>query len=202
MRSASSRSPRIPLFVTVLTLFVLAALLLATALTITNYVEARRTAIRAATETFKTTIDRINERRLGFFAPAFLITAQLSENPAVKQTDGLKTSIRALILTSLTLNPQISAAYVGYENGDYFQILSISEAEIPFITALRGPPTTRFAIQEIHQDNAGKRTETWQFLDVGRRQLGTLSNDADYDPRSRDWYRDARANPGLSLIHI
>lgn len=202
MRSASARSPRIPIFVTVLTLFVLAALLLGTALTITNYVETRRTAIKAAAETFKATIDRINERRLGFFAPAFLIAAQLSEDPSVKEFDGLETSIRALILTSLTLNPQISAAYVGYEDGDYFQILSISEAEVSFVARLGGPPATRFAIQEIRHDVAGKRTETWQFLDANRRQLGVLSKQAEYDPRRRDWYRDARANPQKIIRNV
>ncbi len=62
MRPAG-RSPRIPIFVTVLSLFVLAALLLATALTITNFIETRRTAIKVAAETFRATIDRINERR-------------------------------------------------------------------------------------------------------------------------------------------
>jgi adenylate cyclase len=194
MRSLG-RSPRITIFVTVLTLFVLAALLLGTALTITNYVETRRTAIRAASETFKATIDRINERRLGFFAPAFLITTQLSEDPSVKQMDALKMSIQPLIMTSLTLNPQISAAYVGYENGDYFQVLSISDVEISFVTRLGGPPTTRFAVQEIHHDVAGKRTETWLFLDGDRHQIGTAGIAADYDPRLRAWYREARAHP-------
>jgi adenylate cyclase len=202
MRFPAGRSPRIPIFVTVLTLFVLAALLIGTALTITNYFETRRAAIRMATETFKATIDRINERRLGFFAPAFLIAAQLSDDPSVRQLDGLKVSIQALILTSLTLNTQISAAYVGYEDGDYFQILSVSDAEIPFVTTLGGPETTRFAIQEIRHDAAGKRTETWQFLDVGRHQVGTLSREADYDPRRRDWYRDARAQPQRIIRNV
>ena len=89
----AGRSPRIPIFVTVLTLFMLAALLLGTALTIASFIETRRSAIRAASETFKATIDRINERRLGFFAPAFLMTAQLADDPSVKRMDELKTSI-------------------------------------------------------------------------------------------------------------
>lgn len=201
MRSVR-RSPRIPIFVTVLTLFVLATLLLGTALTIANYVETRRTAIRAASETFRATIDRINERRLGFFAPAFLMVVQLSEDPSIKQPDGPKTSARTLLLTSFMLNPQISAAYVGYENGDYFQILSISEAEIGFINRLGAPLETRFAIQEIHRDTTGKRMVAWQFLDAGRQQIGALSREADYDPRRRDWYRDARAQPQKIIRNV
>ena len=201
MRHAG-RSPQIPIFVTVLSLFVLAALLLATALTITNFIETRRTAIKVAAETFRATIDRINERRLGFFAPAFLMTAQLSDDPSVRRMDALKTSIEALILTSLALNPQISAAYVGYEDGGYFQILSISDAEIPFLTALGGPAETRFAVQEIHHEGSGERIESWQFLDAARRQIGTLSRPADYDPRQRPWYRDAREHPEQIIRNV
>lgn len=193
MRHAGG-APRIPLFVTVLMLFVLAAFLLGTALTITNFIETRRTAVKVAGETFKATIERINERRLGFFAPAFLMAAQLSDDPSVKRIDGLKMSIEALILTTLSLNPQISAAYVGYEDGDYFQILSVSEAEAPFIAALGGPRNTRFAIQQIH-----KRSETWLFLDAGRRQIGTLDRQTEYDPRRRPWYRDAKASPDRTV---
>ena len=198
----AGRSPRIPIFITVLSLFVLAALLLGTALTVINYIETRRTAIKVAAETFRATIDRINERRLGFFAPAFLMTAQLSDDPSVKRIDGLKMSIEALILTNLTLNPQISAAYIGYEDGGYFQILSISDAEVPFLTTLGGPPKTRFAIQEIRHEGSDKHIETWQFLDAMRRQIGTLSKPAEYDPRQRPWYRDARASPGKIIRNV
>jgi adenylate cyclase len=101
-----------------------------------------------------------------------------------------------LILSSLALSPQISAVYAGYENGNYFQVLSISEAEKSFIARLGGPTPTRFAIQEIRADNGGVRVETWQLLDADHRQIGMLTNDRPtYDPRRRDWYRDANSKP-------
>lgn len=196
MHTALARGPRLSLFVTVLTLFLFGALLVEAGVTITNYVDTRQTAAKVASDTFDVTIDRINERRLAFFAPVFLIAAMLRNDPAVHQAEGPKEGIRAMIVSALTLSPQISAVYAGYDNGNYFQILSISEAERPFLARLGGPPATRFAIQEIRADNDDVRIETWKFLDSDHRQIGTLTDRRpSYDPRRRHWYREASANP-------
>lgn len=196
MSRPPARGPRLTLFVTVLTLFLFSALLVGSGVTFTNYVHTRQTATRVASDTFDATIDRINERRLAFFAPVFLIAALLRNDPSFHQAMGPKEAIQPLIVSALTLNPQISAVYAGYENGNYFQILSISEAEKSFLARLGGPPPTRFAIQEIRADNDGVRIETWKFLDADHRQIGTLTDDRPtYDPRRRDWYREASAKP-------
>ncbi|TCU66175.1 adenylate cyclase [Bradyrhizobium sp. R2.2-H] len=196
MHPAPARISRIPLFVTVLTLFLTASLLVGAGVTVANYVEDRKTAIKVASDTFKAKIDRINERRLAFFATAFLMTEQLGNDPTFHQASGSKEAILPLILSSLTLSPQISAVYAGFENGNFFHVLSISEAENSFIAGLGGPQTTRFAIREIRVDGSGVRVETWRFLDSNRQQIGTLGNQLPaYDPRRRDWYRSARAQP-------
>ena len=70
MHTAPTRGQRLSLFVTVLSLFLFGALLVGTGVTITNYIHTRQTAARVASDTFDTTIDRINERRLAFFHPS------------------------------------------------------------------------------------------------------------------------------------
>ena len=86
--------------------------------------------------------------------------------------------------------------YFGYENGNFFQVLSISEAEQTFIARLGGPPATRFAIQDIRTDENDVRGQTWRFFDSDLRQIGTrTSARPEYDPRVRRWYQDARAKP-------
>jgi adenylate cyclase len=106
MDPASDRSPPFTLFITVLSLFLFVALLVGTAEAITSYVQARKTATKVASDTFDTTIDRINERRLAFFASAFLITEQLRNEPLFHQAAGSKETIRPLILSNLTLSPR------------------------------------------------------------------------------------------------
>jgi adenylate cyclase len=142
------------------------------------------TTSEIASNTFDTTIDRINERRLAFFAPVYLMIGLLRSNPSLHQEAGSKEAILQLVLPALTQNPQISAIYAGYENGNYFQILSISEAEQAFVAGLGGPPATRFAIQDISAGNNGVRVQTWRFLDSERREIGTRTNaQPAYDPR-------------------
>ncbi|HTO67674.1 MAG TPA: adenylate/guanylate cyclase domain-containing protein [Bradyrhizobium sp.] len=181
---------------TVLTLFLIATFLVGAGVTVAHYEQERKTAINAATDAFAAKIEQINERRLAFFAPAFLMTEQLGSDPTFHQATGSKEAILPLVLASLALNPQISAVYAGFDNGDFFHVLSISEAERSFIAGLGGPQATRFAIREIGSDDNGVRVETWRFLDAKRQQIGKLGNSrAVYDPRTRTWYRDAQAKP-------
>ncbi len=193
----SPRSSRRTLFVTVLSLFLAVALLVATAVTVTNYIETQKTAAKVADDTFRVTINRINEQRVAFFTPAFLLTTFLRNAPSVQTEDGSKDAVRQLILESLKASPQISAAYVGYDNGNFFHVVSITASEKGVVEQLGGPALTRFAVQEIRNDN-GARVQSWTFLDNDGRQIGILSKPSPaYDPRDRDWYRDAMAHPDI-----
>lgn len=198
MDGAQPRTPRLTLFTTVLSLFLVVALLIGTAVTVTNYLQTHQTAMKVASDTFATTINRINEQRVAFFTPAYLISELLRRAPSLQQADGSKDVARELVLTSLKSNPQISAIYVGYENGNFYHILSISESEKASIEQLGGPPSTRFAIQEIRSGDDGARTQTWLFFDSDNRQIGSLIKPSPpYDPRNRGWYKDARQNPTM-----
>jgi adenylate cyclase len=64
MNASPPRKQRLSLFVTVLSLFLMVALLVGTAVTVTNYFETRQTALKVAADTFQSTINRINEQRL------------------------------------------------------------------------------------------------------------------------------------------
>ena len=56
MRTSPNSGPRLSVFVTVLTLFLIVALLVGTAVTIANYIEDRKTAVKVAGDTFHSTI--------------------------------------------------------------------------------------------------------------------------------------------------
>jgi adenylate cyclase len=200
MHGPPPRRAHLTLFVTVLSLFLMVALLVGTAVTVTNYIETRKTAAKVADDTFRVTMNRINEQRLAFFTPAFLLTTVLRNAPSFQIADGSKDAIRQLIITSLKSSPQISAAYVGYENGNFFHVLSITESEKAFVEQLGGPPLTRFVIQEIRTENNGERVQTWLFLDKDNHQIGALTKPSPaYDPRRRGWYHDAMENPKTTI---
>ena len=94
-------APRFTLVVTVVSLFLTVALLVGAAVTVTNYIEARRTALKVAGDTFRATISQINERRLAFFAPAFMVTDIFPNAPALQRSDGPREATVQLILSSL-----------------------------------------------------------------------------------------------------
>src|ERR1700752_1607423 len=165
MPSSSDRAPRFTLFATILALFLCAALLVGAGGTVADYIQNRRNAFKVATETFKEKIGRINERRLAFFAAPFLMAQQLRDDQVLPDPSGSRDAIPKMVLSSLTMNPQISAVYAGYENGSFLHILSISDSEKSFIEGLGGPAATRFAVHEIRAGSGG-RTESWQFLDA------------------------------------
>ena len=126
MNGSPARKQRLTLFTTVLSLFLMVALLVGTAVTVTNYFENRRTAVKVAADTFQSTISRINEQRLAFFTPAYLLTTILRNAPSFQTSDGSKDAIRQLILASSEKqSADICALYVGYENGNFFHVLSI-----------------------------------------------------------------------------
>jgi adenylate cyclase len=195
MRPSKPYQPRVTLFITILTLFLFVALLVGTAITAANFVETRGTAERVAADAFAATIDRIDARRQALFAPVFQMAELLRDDAATKRPDEAKEAMLHLALPGLTLNPQISSIYAGYANGNFLQIMSVADAEKPFIARLGGPAVTRFVVREIGADEDGARIESWRFLQGDGRQIGPpLSGAATYDPRDRDWYRDAMAD--------
>jgi adenylate cyclase len=113
MNSSPGRDSRITLFVTILTLFLSAALLVGAGVAIADYIQNRSNALKVAADTFKEKIGRINERRLAFFASPFLIVQQLRDQPLLRDPDRSRDPILKMILSSLAQNPQISAVYAG-----------------------------------------------------------------------------------------
>ena len=188
---------RFSLFVTILSLFLIVAILVGTGITIINSIEIHQATTRIASSSFDTAIYKVNERRLAFTAPVYLMLQLLRSDPTFQQeTDATKEAITQLVLPALKLNSQISAIYTAYRNGDYFFILSVPEAERAFIAHLGGPPATRFAIRDIRADPNEARVETWRFLDEDGHEIGAhMIAQPVFDPRVRGWYRDAMAHP-------
>ncbi len=196
MKNPSPRSfPRLSVFVTIVTVFFVVVSLTSAIIAIANYAQTRSAAIEVATNTFDSAIVRLNEQRIAFFSPVNLFVELYSEHPAVKSGGRASSSIIQSVIQGLSLNPHISSVYVGYENGDYLQVLSLDDRR-NIIALIDGPPETRYAVQAIRQGDDGVRVQTFTFYDNNRREIGSYSKDSPaYDPRSRGWYQDARAHP-------
>jgi adenylate cyclase len=197
---ASGSESRVTVFVTILMLFFVVSLFLVVVVATTNYVQSSGTADDVAADTFASTLDRVNERRISFFAPLGLTTNLLLDDPEFRKGPSSAGSRDALIrigLPVLRRTPHLSGFYEGDEQGNLVQLLSLPPADQAYIDQMGGPRGTRFAIRSVLPDETGQRRETWQFLDeelkeLGMRRLETTTA----NPSARPWYKAAAEQPG------
>ncbi len=200
MKNTSRRtSPRVSVFVTIVTLFFVVVFSTSAIIAAANYMQTQSAAISVATDTFDSAIARINERRISFFTPVNLFAGLYSEHPAIKGGVQSADLLVQSTIRGLRLNPQISSVYAGYENGDYLQILTLTGRE-NIAAVINAPLEAQYAVQVIFTADDGTRTQTFTFLDENQKRLSSYSIDSPpYDPRSRAWYQEAFTHPNVNI---
>ena len=189
------RARRISIFVTILALFFALVLLTGAAITIGNFLQTRDAATDLAAGAFDSTIDRISERHAGFFAPVTLVVELYSHDLLLSGEARNPESLIEPVLHTLDQHPQLSSVYVGYENGDFFQIVSVFGRE-GVAESIGAPSETHYGVQSISQNVGEPRKRVWTFLDENTQYIGEQTTNApDYDPRTRGWFQNAQARP-------
>ncbi len=94
-----------------------------------------------------------------------------------------------LMRSLLERHPALASVYAGYPNGDFFMVRQVRGDEEQ--QRLKTPPGTRYMVQSIEQ---ATRRGRFLFLDADLQELKAEDRPdypASYDPRTRDWYRQA-----------
>jgi HAMP domain-containing protein len=94
-------------------------------------------------------------------------------------------------------NKALSALYVGYANGDFFLVRKLDRS-VSNILKASVPPGAAFLVQSVSDATAaaGRSKGTFIFLAADLKVLETVARpDYRFDPRQRDWYREAIAAP-------
>jgi serine phosphatase RsbU (regulator of sigma subunit) len=180
-----------PLRVHIATLFV--ALIATAGLAIVGYgyVATSRLLLAAGDEEFLHVAERTAGHVRDLVAPAHLLV-QLLARHRLGGTDSLGARLEALpVLTAaLAEHPEISAVYVGFDSGDFFLVRPLRDAGAR--QTLGAPAEAAFLVQS--RTAAEGR---YLFLDA---RLGVLRDeprpDYRFDPRTREWYRQARESAG------
>ncbi len=93
----------------------------------------------------------------------------------------------ALFIDLMKKNSDIFSTYLGYPNGDFFEIINVvvdKDIKLKF----NAPEKTKWIIIKISQKNGKKLTN---FVDKNFKTLSVKSSAATYDPRVRPWYKQA-----------
>jgi hypothetical protein len=190
-RSRARRRPpwRFRLRVHISTLFV--TLIAAAGLAVVGYGYRATSALllSAGDEEFLRIAEHTAERLRALLTPARLLVELLARHPLTR-VDALAGRLDTLPLLTAALgaHPEISAVYVGYDNGDFFLVRALSDA---LRRDLHAPAEAAFLVQSV----AARDHPTpgrYLYLD---RQLGVVQSEPRpayrFDPRTRDWYRQA-----------
>jgi HD-GYP domain-containing protein (c-di-GMP phosphodiesterase class II) len=133
----------------------------------------------------------------GIVSPAEMATRLLSLD-GITQAKTLAARLESLGFMREALNnaAEVSGFYVGYNNGDFFLMRRIwQDAERSLFDA---PEGAAYIVQSI-EHRAEKAYSHFLFFDAALKLLRRDERPdyaSTYDPRNRDWYKDALAAPG------
>ncbi|MDD0844061.1 HD domain-containing phosphohydrolase [Pseudomonas sp. Gutcm_11s] len=197
-----SSAPRgISLQLLVALAIMLSMLLLGGALAWQGYHGIERALVAAAGDAAQQFGKTINERARRLIDPAQSSIRLLAYDP-VAQADNLPQRLDSLpqLVESLAANKMLSAAYVGYPNGEFLLVRRLRDPELR--QRFAAPSETAFLVQSVSQGEGGSMLGEWRFYD---RELSLLKAEvkADYrfDPRERPWFVEASAKATTALTH-
>jgi HD-GYP domain-containing protein (c-di-GMP phosphodiesterase class II) len=98
-----------------------------------------------------------------------------------------------------TINMQryihIYAMYVGYPNGDFFEVANMESAAV-LHAHFKAPPKTRWTIIKIFNSSQG-RVRQFEYLDDALKLISTRSEPSEYLANKRPWYKQAHQSDNV-----
>ncbi len=134
------------------------------------------------------------------FSPARRATSLIAATSLVEAST-LEARLHGLPILVQTLRSQadLAAAYVGYDNGDFFLVR-------PFVPAgrveraLMAPEGTAYFVQAMSHEETGPHVGRYLFLDDKLRVLADRpAPDYVFDPRTRPWFTAALASDAVQV---
>lgn len=160
---------------------------------------ARTALLQSAQESTQAMGRLVDEKVRRLMAPASATLNYLVSDPVMFAFDpGERLERAGTFIQILQSIPFLSAAYVGYANGEFILVRPLRTDAVR--ASVDAPPEAAFLVQSIEYDVRGRKRTVWHFLNSERRQLlARTIPDTGFDPRTRPWYIDADQSPGENL---
>lgn len=169
---------------------VLGMSLLGAALAWQGYHSIRQTLVAAAGDAAQQIGKTIDERARRLIDPAHSSIRLLAFNPTA-QTLAQRLQRLPQLVEMLNANRMLSAAYMGYPNGEFLLVRRIREPQL--LQRYAAPPGTAFLVQSVSREGAAVQGE-WRFYDQALNLLHAQAKpEYRYDPRLRSWFAEASA---------
>lgn len=182
------------LHVFILTLFMVFLMISAGTLTWFNYKKNSGAALDIADSLMDEVNEKIMERIHSMFEAIFRLAHDTAELPQLADKPVfMRHGAQWFLAESLLVHEHIYSVYIGYSDGDFYQIISLRRIG-PELRARLGAPESAFlAVRRVFDRPLdGRRIELWQFFDRARIMVGSRTErESRYDPRERPWFKQA-----------
>ncbi|SEL60885.1 HD-GYP domain, c-di-GMP phosphodiesterase class II (or its inactivated variant) [Atopomonas hussainii] len=190
-------SRRIPLYIHIAYLFV--GLLLGYALVSQGYQywQTQRLLMQEAQSRYQLIANHAQAALDALYRPSRAAIDLLAHTPLVhaNSLEARLSHVDALV-AALHAQPQLSAAYVGWSNGDFFLLRPWADSPLMHKLYPEAPLHTRWVVQS--RQPAQQAGGTFLYLDAELKELARHErSNYPFDPRSRRWYQQAQARGGL-----
>ena len=197
MSQTSSQRPslfslwhRHSLRVHIATVFTAVILVACGVITWSNHVQGRNIVLRSAEDlTDRIAVTAGNALR-NLFEPVETVVTWASVAP-LTSAGSLRDRMASLptMVEVLKRRPQVAALYMGYDNGDFFLVRSLSDDASR--KEFGAPPDAAFLVQSIERRRGAIRPR-FALYDAALRHIADVSRPGfRFDPRSRPWYVQA-----------
>jgi len=191
------RSISLQLLVTLAIL--LGMLLLGMGLAWQGYRGTQQALVAAAGDSAQQLGKTIDERARRLLDPAQSSIRLLAFNPAAS-TLAQRLERLPQLVESLNANKMLSAAYVGYPNGEFLLVRQLHDPQS--LQRYAAPAGTRFLVQSISKGDDGTSLGEWRFYDPQLTLLQTqVKPEYHYDPRQRPWFIEASGRSSTVLTN-
>lgn len=192
------RSISLQLLVTLAIL--LGMLLLGMGLAWQGYRGTQQALVAAAGDAAQQLGKTIDERARRLLDPAQSSIRLLAFNPAASSLAERLERLPQLV-ESLNANKMLSAAFVGYPNGEFLLVRRLRDPQL--LQRYAAPAGTRFLVQSISKAGDGSVVGEWRFYDQQLNVLQTQAKpDYHYDPRPRPWFVEASGRSTTVLTNL
>lgn len=169
----------------------LAMLVLASVLVFQGYRGMSSGLVSAASESTRQLSTTLNDRLNAATEPTKSILRLLSHDPLTRARTLPERQVRLpLLAETLRSNNLVTAAYVGYPNGDFFLLRQAADGTLQ--SRFDAPEGARFLLQTITRDGDADAIGEWSFYTADLERLSRVSRpDYRFDPRTRGWFSQA-----------
>ncbi len=182
---------RAPIRVTVVTIFILTTALTVSVAVGLQYYFTKQIASHATLAQFTNLTNQSIQYLKSVDSKASNVTKQLSSYPSLTKKDNNKADVNRLFSEIMVNNPLFYAIYIGYDNGDFYEVINLDSSPV-IRQQLKALPEDRWVVISIF--NKGNRQSRYEFYDANFTLRSTQITTSKYDATQRPWYKQAREN--------